>query len=219
MNTIQPFIVAAAKACIATAADSPNFGTVVEDDFKKGLGAGWAFVRENKSEWKIENGALKLRSQPGNIWAGANKEVRNILLRKAQEGALVAEVTVDFKPEKSAEQAGIFLYVDDDNYIKIGRERFKTQDLALVAERQAKPKVIKIIAFPEGPVRLRLTKIGGKVTALYNKPDANEWTQLAEISQLEADLYQVGLYTFMGDANTERWAAFSNFRIGSAKEN
>ncbi len=217
MKISTPIIMTVAMACIATAADPPNLKTVVEDDFQKGLGAGWTFVRENKSEWKIENGALQLRSQPGNIWATANKKVRNILLRKAPKGALVADVTVDFKPEKNAEQAGIFLYVDDDNYIKIGRERFNTQDVALVAERKAKPKVIKHIAFPEGPVRLRLTNIGGMVTAFCRKPNAKEWTQLAEIPWLEAESYQVGLYTFMGDARAERWAAFSDFRIGNAK--
>ena len=125
-------------------------------DFSSGLDDGWSFVREDKTQWRLQDGNIELLAQPTNIWGKKNNKTKNFLLRDFPGEAFTVEVTVEFNPRKEYEQAGLMIYMDDDNYIKFDRELYAGQSCTLVLESGAKPKVIKKIAFREGPLRLRL---------------------------------------------------------------
>ena len=185
-------------------------------DFSKALDGGWSFVREDKAEWRLKDGNLELLAQPTNIWGKANKGTKNFLLRALPGATSSVEVTVDFTPKKEYEQAGLMIYLDDDNYIKFDRELYDGQSCTLVLESAAKPKVVKKIPFPEGPMRLRLEIADGKVKAMVKTPDAKDWTAHGETTLPgDADKVKVGFFALQGDAKAPRWAKFKDFVLTS----
>ena len=51
----------------------PGLAADYKADFSSGLDDGWSFVREDKSQWRLKDGAVELLAQPSNIW-GRNKK-------------------------------------------------------------------------------------------------------------------------------------------------
>jgi hypothetical protein len=60
--------------CLASAAE-PH--VLFEDTFDEKLGDGWMWLRENTDAWRIKDGALEIRVEPGKA-----NTVKNALLRK-----------------------------------------------------------------------------------------------------------------------------------------
>ena len=197
---------------------TPILAADYEADFSKALDKGWNFVREDKADWRLKDGNLQLLAQPSNIWGKKNDKTENFLLRALPGPRFTVEVTVDFNPRKEYEQAGLMLYVDDDNYIKFDRELYGGQSCTLVLESKAKPKVIKKIPFREGKLRLRLEIADGKVKAMVKAPDSKEWTTHGETTLPgSSDKVKVGLFALLGDAKAPRWATFSDFVLATKK--
>jgi cytochrome c len=183
-------------------------------DFSSKLDDGWSFVREDKTQWRLKDGAVELLAQPSNIWGRQNKNTKNFLLRPFPGKRFSVEVTVDFNPKKEYEQAGLMIYLDDDNYIKFDRELFAGQSCTLVLESGAKPKVVKKIPFREGPLHLRLEISDGKVKAMVKAPEAEQWTEHGETKLPGSeDKLRVGVFALLGDAKAPRWARFKDFTI------
>ena len=183
-------------------------------DFGKALDKGWSFVREDKADWRLKDGKLQLLAQPSNIWGKRNNKTENFLLRALPGPAS----TVDFNPRKEYEQAGLMLYLDDDNYIKFDRELYGGQSCTLVLESKARPKVVKKIPFREGPMRLRLEITDGKVKAMVKAPGAKDWTAHGDTTLPGgSDQVKVGLFALLGDAKKPRWASFSDFVLTTGK--
>ncbi|MEC8896108.1 MAG: DUF1349 domain-containing protein, partial [Planctomycetota bacterium] len=184
----------------------------------KSLDKGWSFVREDKADWRLEDGKLQLLAQPSNIWGKRNNKTENFLLRALPGPAATVEVTVDFNPRKEYEQAGLMIYLDDDNYIKFDRELYGGQSCTLVLESKAKPKVVKKIPFREGPLRLRLEIAAGKVKAMVKAPGGKEWTSHGETTLPGShDKVKVGMFALLGDKKKPRWATFSDFILTGGK--
>ncbi len=196
----------------------PGLAEDYKADFSSGLDDGWSFVREDKTQWRLKDGNIELLAQPTNIWGKKNNKTKNFLLRDFPGEAFTVEVTVEFNPRKEYEQAGLMIYLDDDNYIKFDRELFAGQSCTLVLESGAQPKVIKKIAFREGPLRLRLEISGDKVKAMVKAPESKQWTAHGE-TQLpgSADKLKVGLFALLGDAKAPRWARFKDFVMAGGK--
>ena len=187
-------------------------------DFSKALDKGWSFVREDKADWRLKDGKLQLLAQPSNIWGKRNNKTENFLLRALPGPKAAVEVTVDFNPRKEYEQAGLMIYLDDDNYIKFDRELYGGQSCTLVLESKAKPKVVKKIPFREGPLRLRLEISDGKVKAMVKAPGGKEWTAHGETTLPGgSEEVKVGLFALLGDAKKPRWATFSDFVLSETK--
>ncbi len=194
----------------------PILASVYKADFGNELDKGWSFVREDKNDWRLKDGHLQLLAQPTNSWGKKNNKTENFLLRALPGAKATVEVTVDFNPRKEYEQAGLMLYVDDDNYIKFDRELYDGQSCTLVLESKAKPKVVKKIPFREGPLRLRLEIADGKVKAMVKVPGGKEWTMHGETKMpASSDKVKVGLFALQGDAKAPRWATFSDFVLTS----
>jgi len=195
---------------------APLLAAVYKADFSKELDKDWSFVREDKADWRLKDGKLQLLAQPSNIWGKANKKTQNFLLRSLPGPKATVEVVVDFNPKKEYEQAGLMLYVDDDNYIKFDRELYGGQSCTLVLESKAKPKVVKKIPFREGPLHLRLEITDGKVKAMVKAPDGKEWTTHGQTKLPgKVNEVKVGMFALQGDAKAPRWATFSDFVLTS----
>lgn len=95
---------------------------IFQDHFDGKLDEGWAWLRENPSNWRLANAGLEIRVEPG-----VAETVRNTLVRSApdrNEGAYAIEVTVtsDTIPTQQYEQAGITSYRDGKAVIKEVKE-------------------------------------------------------------------------------------------------
>ena len=191
-----------------------------EDKFAGKLVDGWTWVREDAASWKVDVGALKMKSLPGSIWYKKN-DAKNLLVRRlptpGTEAAPVSiEVTVDSAPETNAEQCGLFLYYDDANYIKLVREcNKKVPGMVLAREQKGIPESLPVKDEAKGPITLKLVWSGAKVVGSYKA--AADWVTLGEyeLPTSEAEL-KVGLGAHGAPADADRWATFTSFRIAKA---
>ena len=175
---------------------------VMEDRFEGKLDDGWSWLREHKEFWRIKDGALEVRVEPGD--AGS---VKNALLRKApdrSQGKFAIEVTITSlaPPTKQFEQAGITWYRDGKPLFKFVKERV---DGKVVMVPGFKP-----LAADTVQMRLIVTNEGW--TAQY-RPDAKGEFQTAAAGKMPpAGNDQVSIQCYQGP-DDEHWFRFDDFRI------
>src|SRR5688500_2597741 len=71
---------------VSAAADDKEPAVTFRDTFKEKLADGWTWLREDRDAWRIGEGGLEVRVQPGNMWGPAN-DAKNVLLRPAPDPA------------------------------------------------------------------------------------------------------------------------------------
>jgi regulation of enolase protein 1 (concanavalin A-like superfamily) len=198
-----------------TAADKEQ--VLFTEPFDGKLAPGWSWVREDAKAWKIDNGALLIRTSTGGLWQKDNNN-HNLLLRtppEIKEGGLAVEVQVENEPTNAFEHAGLVWYSDDDSYVMLNKEKVGgNQVVQLVLEKEAKPKV----GFAEKPyegktVWLRLEVTGGKARGLYRATPKDDWQALGQCDLPAKGAARVGLITGYGPKDAEHWSRFSGFRI------
>jgi regulation of enolase protein 1 (concanavalin A-like superfamily) len=192
-----------------------------EDKLAAKPGKGWSWIREDAAAAKVEKGALHLKALPGTIWEKAATQ-KNILVRelpayKAEEGSIAVEVAVTHAPGVDGEQAGIMLYQDDDNYLKLCRGRVDGKT-GIIFSRE-------LAGFPTTPGervdgaashRLRIRWEPQRVTAEILPAGAPKWlvAGYCESPFRKPEGVKVALYACGAPADAARWAQFSDFRIG-----
>lgn len=176
---------------------------IFEDSFDSRLEAGWSWIREDPDAWRIKDGGLEIRVQPG--LAGT---VKNALVRTApdrDQGSFAVEVTVTnhTPPTKQYEQAGITWYVGDKPVFKLVKERVDDQ-LMIIPGR--KP-------MDSASVQLRLTVAKDRWTAEYRPEAKGEFQTAATGSLPPPDKDQVSIQCYQGPEDAEHWIRFDDFRI------
>src|SRR3954470_22108008 len=76
----------AASLAVAVAAAGPVGSDTLpfRDTFRPRPDAGWSWVREDKTAWRVGDGRLEVRIQPGNNWGPPN-DAKNVLVRPAPD--------------------------------------------------------------------------------------------------------------------------------------
>ena len=184
-----------------------------EDRFDGKLAAGWSWVREDKDDWRLEGGALRIRATPGNLWEARNG-ARNLLLRPPPEGtkSFVAEVTVTNAPATFGEQAGLLWHADDDNYVKLVKEFYDDKVWVVLAAEQGGKAQYKESPCPADTVTFRLTVSGDAIVGAFRPDGAAAWTQVGRYPFKGAGA-KIGINAHHAPAGTQRWALFKDFRI------
>jgi hypothetical protein len=173
-----------------------------EDRFDGKPTDGWTWLRENPDAWRLRDGALEIRLEPGNA-----NTVKNALVRTAPDrgqGKYAIEVTVTMVHlTQQYEQAGITWYTDGKPVFKLVKELVDGQ----------------LIIIPGRPpmdahtVQLRLKVDGRQWTAQYRPNAEGEFLTAAEGQLPPAGKDQVSIQGYHGPPDTERWVRFQNFRI------
>jgi hypothetical protein len=94
-------------------------GVLFRDDFNGSLQSGWTWRHEDPSRWSfIENGWLEIVADNVSLFM-EDGDMVNFLTRDlpAGEFEIIAHVQAD--PDESFEQATIFIFEDEDNYIAL----------------------------------------------------------------------------------------------------
>ena len=179
-----------------------------EENFDGKLGEGWSWLRENSSTWRLRQGALEIRNEPG-----AAHNVKNALVRSAPDrssGKFAIDVTVtnNTRPTQQYEQAGITWYNDGKPVFKLVKE-LVDGNLMIIPGR--KPMTSEM-------VQLRLIVTSDSFIAQY-RPNAEGEFQTAATGKLPAPAGdQVSIQCYHGPADAEHWIRFDNFRISRLPE-
>lgn len=183
----------------------------------------WSWVRPNPPNVRIDRG-LAIRLEPGGLMGGG-KDAKNILIRPIPEGARAASVSVETDHRSQFEQAGLILYRDDDNYVKLVREFVDGATwVVLVVETEARARVLAKVPVPQGRTRLGLdfTERGAVALTWGDAGDAGDaGARTGDVVRVgEPDFPwrpapRIGVFTQSGQAGADRWARFSEFALRS----
>jgi hypothetical protein len=176
---------------------------LLEDRFDSGLGEGWSWLREHPGAWRVRDGALEIRVEPGKA-----RDVKNALLRPAPDrrgGRFAIEVTVTntVRPTQQYEQAGITWYTNGQPVFKLVKELIDG-DVYIIPGR----KPIEDVA-----VRLRLVVTADSWTAQYRLEGQEEFQTAAAGNLPVAQNDQVSLQCYDGPPEAEHWIRFDDFRV------
>ncbi|MCE9604765.1 MAG: hypothetical protein K8U03_07665 [Planctomycetia bacterium] len=183
------------------------------------LEAGWAWLREEPQGWRVEQGSLEILAQPGHVFAKYN-DARNVLLRKAPESAKAwsVEVFVESRPTTQFEEATLYYYLDDDNYVGLFREQLGNGTYVRMIREQAGTASFLFEKKYDAPgVWFRLVVDGTKATGFYRQTENDPWlamsrTELPAKDGVKAGV-KVGVNASGGPKGTNRWAKFRDFRV------
>ena len=144
---------------IVSAASEPR--VLVADKLDGKPGDGWVWLREDPKTWRVHDGAMEIRVEPG-----VAHNVKNALVRPAPQRGKVpyaVHVTVTFtaEPTNQYEQAGITWYQNGRPRMKLVHEHIDGKDYIIPGR----------VAAPEKTVELRLVVTADKFTAQF-RPDA-----------------------------------------------
>lgn len=153
---------------------------------------------------------------------GADAGPQNVLLGETLGDARELVALLSFRPEFEAQQAGILLWQDGDNFVRLGRRFSGRNNIEFWAERQAvsltPPE--NLLFDPEGqsarPVWLSIRRTGDLFTASVSY-DGLDWRTVGSPMEFAGGLKnaRIGIYAFNGrrDAPSAR-AVFRHVSTG-----
>lgn len=181
----------------------PDEKIVFEDSFTSALDPSWSLLREDPDGWRLSDGGLEIRVEPG-----LKDTVKNALLREAPDrnaGTHAIEVTVHNHtlPTNQYEQAGITWYIDGEPVFKEVKELIDG-DLYIIPGKQP---------MSTQSVRLRLIVTADSWEAQY-RPEGTATFETAATGELPTPgKDQVSLQCYNGPEGSDHWIRFEDFRI------
>jgi regulation of enolase protein 1 (concanavalin A-like superfamily) len=174
-----------------------------KDTFDKKPGDGWTWLREHKDAWRIKDGGLEIRVEPG-----VANTVKNALLRKAPDRSktkFAVEVTITFneEPTQQYEQAGITWYHGKKPVFKLVHEHIDGKDWIIPGRKPA----------PSKTVQLRLVVDGTQWTAQFREDLKGEFQTAASGQLPPPGDDQLSIQCYNGPPQAEHWIRFDDFRI------
>ena len=189
---------------IMSSASAAEPEVLFEDSFTDRLDKGWTILREQRDAWRLKDGALEIRVQPGDANA-----VKNALLRPAPDrskGKLAIEVTVSnpTNPTNQWEQAGLTWYHDDKPALKLVKELVDGKILIVPGH----------VPFDGNTVQLRWLIDNDTWTAQYRADAKGEFKTAATGKLPPRDANdKISIQCYHGPPDAEHWIRFDDFRI------
>lgn len=200
-----------------TADDRGEIKAVV-DNFQGSMSKEWRWLRENKKGWKLTDSGLQVLVEPGNMWGGAN-DARNVMLHAVPEAwreSVELTVQMEQHPKKRWEQTNLVWYYSDSTMVKIGLEiEHGITNIVMGREVDDRTQTIAIVPYPKEKVQLRFVIDGAAITGFYREPETTAWIEVGK-TELPADSStppQVSLQFYQGEAEADRWATVSHFKM------
>ena len=198
-------------------------GTGFLEDFNgTALGAGWEVVRGD-SALTVGGGLLTIPTQAGDLYQTTNT-AKNIVLRPAPTGPFTITAKVNHKGLVQYQQAGIIVYGDDNNYVKLDRtasnaptaanvEFFEfIQEQNATARNATQDRTANLAAtFPQD-FYVRISYDGTNLTGSYST-DGTTFTAAGRASTPLPANAKIGLHAFSNAAATQVLATFDWFKV------
>ena len=176
---------------------------IIYSDAFDALDTDWRWLRENPDHWRLVDGGLEIRVEPG-----LADTVINALLRGAPDrsaGTYCIEVTVSNlnAPIQQYEQVGITWYSGDKPVFKLVKELIDG-DLYIIPGK---------CPVADEPIRLRLTVGSAEWKAEYRTAGADAFTTAAEGELPAPENDCVSLQCYNGPGDAEHWVRFDHLVI------
>ncbi len=201
MKTFLMLTTATLSLTLAVHAESAT--VLFADKFEEELADGWTWLREDRDDWRIADGALEIRARPGDA-----QTVRNALLRPLPETdgegfAVEATITFTAPLTQQFEQAGITWYADGAPVFKLVHELIDN-DYFIIPGR---------IPTEKKTVRLRLEVRDAAYVAKFREEGEEAYRVAAEGELSFGAKNQISLQTYHGPADADHWMRFTDFQI------
>ncbi len=193
------------------AAGAPLFA----DEFNGTLDSKWVWTDPtggSSHNVKARSGFLRLSTPDGNdMWVG-NYDAPRLL--RSVNGNFIVETLVEFNPTKHYQGAGILIYQDDDNFLRLERG---FGGLAPIGSNVSFVKEGDGLIGDAAPtnatrVELRVQRVGNQFTAWWREPN-KAWQQMGSTElDLQSDV-QVGVLQVANWDVDQINADFDYFRI------
>lgn len=192
-----------------------------QDPFQKSLKPGWSWIREDSSAWRLRDGALEIRIQPGNMW-GPENSGKNVLIRSlpsSATGDLILTMIVENRPSGQYEQTDLVCYFDDSHMVKLGQELVDGKlSIVMGREEADKTRTIAIIPLATARVELRLRVRAGTVTGQFRPGATGEWQTAGTCDLPKQGPWKAAVQCYQGLHDQEHWSRIENFRVERASE-
>jgi hypothetical protein len=180
------FIIAVGMLPAATSVNAtPSAAALVPwtDDFSSAsLNERWSWVREDPADWSLiaRPGFLRITTQ--NTFSNIN----NLLVQDMPLGDYEIQTRVFFTPTQDFQFAGLLVYLDDANFLQLGRVYCGTTPPACVGNGIYFDRVeggafvggnFGLTTAAQGEAYLKLSRHGNDYTG-YVSPDGTSWTLL-----------------------------------------
>lgn len=188
----------------------------------KSLPKGWTWKRENPEAWRLRDGGLEIKIEPGNMW-GRKNDARNVLLipiaEDVRKSGTDVRVTLANSPTRRWEQADLVWYYRDSHMVKIGLElEHGKNSVVMGREENDRTRTIKIIPIARDKVTVRLSVSAGQVRGYYRLSDNDKWIDVgvcAEPKPAEgSDIPRASIQCYQGDPKNPHWARITGLKIG-----
>ncbi len=186
----------------------------------------WTWKRANPKAWRLRDGGLEIKIEPGNMWGGKNN-ARNVLLipvaKDLRESGVDAQVTLANSPTRRWEQVDLVWYYRDSHMVKIGLElEHGKNSVVMGREEDDRTRTIKIVPIERDEVTVMLRVVGGQVRGYYRLTAEDEWTDVGICEEPRpkgsGDEPQVSIQCYQGDPQNPHWARITGLKIDSVAE-
>lgn len=168
----------------------------------------WSFIREVKDNWSLENGHLIITTQQGSLEGTGEGTAKNLLLKEAPAGDYYMTTELDFNPQALGEEAGVIVYMDDDNYISLA----KSKDM-IIWKHEQDGTVVNTgnVINTDNKVFLTIEKQGEDFT-LYVSDNSDTWEGEAPLAKYGlSEKVKIGLFAQGGVNDSNSNASFNEF--------
>ncbi|WP_251153433.1 alpha-L-arabinofuranosidase C-terminal domain-containing protein [Cellulosimicrobium sp. Marseille-Q4280] len=212
--------VALASSLPASAAepDLPD-GAWVDTFDGTALGADWTVVNPVPEALTVADGALTLRSQPGDTWQ-TNNTAKNVVVLDVPDGDFTVVTHVEAPVDRVYQGAGLIAWQDMDNYVRSG--------LTFVGDLSPSGRAIEndvesggvfaADSFTDRPgstgETLRMQRAGDTITTSYW--DGTAWQPTGSVD-VDFPTTQVGLYALAAQDGTSHTAVFDYVALTAAE--
>jgi beta-xylosidase len=172
-----------------------------EINFRDGIPTGWEKIdpeKENLSGFETKDGILKLTIPSGKDLYGENRTAPRLL--RLVTGNFEIETRVKFLPKQDYQGAGILVFSNDSNYLRLERcfggtgggesgIRFDSREDEIY-EPVATPDNFPTIA---DEVELKIRRVGNTFTAFWREVGKNKWIEVGKVTANYPETVQIGL--------------------------
>lgn len=194
-----------ANANTAPAAPTAGVKVTAPVDHKfdaAGIPKGWRWIDPDTSKGPVKydtsGGTLKFTVPSGKDMYGDNRTAPHML--QSIEGDFQIETRVKFDPKEDYQGAGLFVYKDGDNYLRLERAFGGLNGTGSGIRFDARTTdQYKAITTPDQAVTaaktvdLKLVRMGKKFIAFWRLDEESEWKEVGEFDSDLPDTVQVGI--------------------------
>ena len=173
----------------------PDLAGFTVDQFDgAALDSAWSIFQETSQDWSISQGAITIHTQATDIYQNNNSQ-NNVFLRSVPASGdfeIVTKVTAPITANH--QQAGLFVWQDADNLIKLAHVYVDGKTFETAYEiNQKYQKAGNFAAHPGGDtVTLKIRKLGNSYTTYYW--DGYNWIQAADSVTANLSNIKIGFF-------------------------